>query len=242
MSLITAPITAHATNRKGPWPITCIDNGRWIIDSDHNLYDSETDTRYMRDKSIPLEELAYVDIPDLNTAANPLSLVYLFALAVKPHSSITKTILTDIANGIKVRITGTKFVSDPQQVYWVWPQTGVKHAFHTAFSHVPYMTNYLISEDGRIVDLKKNKILTVGDVCGGLIKVTAENGATPEFELARLALLAYGRFTIEELMDPILYKDGNKENFALTNLSLTENQVSTNTIKVTTADVGHRTN
>ena len=47
-------ITFIDTNRLGYSPIKCLDNGRWALTPEFDLYDAETNNLYVRDRAIPL--------------------------------------------------------------------------------------------------------------------------------------------------------------------------------------------
>lgn len=240
MLALKKPAAEHVVNHKGPWIISSIADGRFMIDSDFNIYDRESNIRYLRDKAIPLESLAFVDIDGLTVTDSPLSLVYLFTLAVKPLTHIPDTVLTAVDNGIGIRVTSGNFVGSPTQVYWTWPTTGVLHADQTSSSYVPYATSYIVDDAGVIRDQDTETILRPGDLNNGMIEITADNGNVVEIEAARLVLLAFGKYTLEDWTKDIIYVDGDSTNVALSNMTVTETTQTDKSVELAVGSPGYR--
>lgn len=234
LNLVMGDYIVPTYDALGVSPIACIDNGRWGLDKDLNLVDRTTQTLYKRPEGVDKKDVVFVDVPDLNPgSSNPLSLVYLFTLMVKPIFA-NKANLVDVNNGLQVYVANGTMVFDPKQVYWQMPDGGI--AFDSEFRHVPGTQDLLAASDGRVKTFNDVPV-SPGYNADGSVQVKTLSGKTANVNVGRLVLLAWGKYTIENWQNTLAFLDGDNSNFDLGNMTLDRVEDVTRAIEAT--DVEH---
>lgn len=233
-----AKILTTATPNKDS-SISSIEDGKWAFLADNSLVNTHTKTRYVPPSNATLMDLTFVDVPDLNpnevvdgvSKSFPLTGLYLFTLKHHPLPKISDTILSK-PNGLKIRITKGNFIGDPNQVSWVFPEGGIGHTMYSgAYKYVPMATDYIVNDEGVVRRISTGKEVTAGSETVKRIDITLDNGKVMEnVEIARLVLMAFGKYTIENIDGPIYFLDNDHENIALSNISFERIEVKDKTV------------
>ena len=198
--------------------ITALDNGRWVLTKEFDLVDSQKQIVYKRDRAVPLDEVVWAEVPDLNVGASPLSLIFLATLMVKPLN-MPKAVLLDAAKSPKVQILNGKWLQ-PSQGFWRFPVGGIQATTPTGdFRYVPGASKYAVSEAGAIILLTGNLPVTVGTGRKGVILET-DIGTKIEIEPARVVALAYGDYNAGNWKNEIAFLDGDSNNLNKANINL----------------------
>lgn len=200
-------------------PIRSIDDGRWHLTPNYDLYDSQLNILYPRPADVPLHSAFWPTVTDLTTTG--VSLIFLFTLALKPLTQISRDKLLDPAYGLKVHVTSGQFRADPNQVFWSFPTTGISHSSQGgAYCHVPGATDVIVNPTGNVRSVSRDVELLPGTNRGGRILIKTEMQKEIEISVAQLVLLAYGGYQYHNLDKSIIYINGNDQDYVLTNLAL----------------------
>ncbi|AXH70881.1 hypothetical protein [Vibrio phage BONAISHI] len=201
-------------------PIKCLEDGRWSLTANFDLVDSKDNKIYQRPSEVDLDKVVFENVTDMG--ANPVPLILLFTLAVKPLYHVSKDNILDPAIGIKVTVTNGSFTGyTATQVYWDFPETGVPHADNGgAYMHVPGASDFVVNAQGQVRQLSTDSIITPGTNRGNKILVKSDVGIEEEVEIPKLVLAAFGKYKYDTATKEPIFLDGDSSNIALANLSL----------------------
>lgn len=192
--------------------------GPFLLTEDYDVIDTNTQTRYVRDRTVPLN-VATISVPGLTSG--PTNIAYLFAIAVKPLWQISDSDVQTQGNIMP------KFLNDglnkdkfeASDVFWLSPDDG-----HEITPNVRYVAGfpgyYLDGGDGdKIKDFETNSEVVSGTNRGRTVVLKDLNGDFVEVDKAHFVRLAYGKATEEDFDAPIYFVDNNQGNLDPANMT-----------------------
>lgn len=192
-------------------------NERFHITSEFDLYDNTLDVIYKRDPSIALDKLAYDGVIPEATSSEPVSLTYLFALAVC-NVQLPDELLFDNVSAPRVYVRSGKFAGAPSQILLQWPVGGITVPGDVTFRYIPMASNYAVSATGQIKHVPTGQIVTAGWNRSSIL-IDTDIGTMYEANIAELVLLAFGEYNSTNYMNSPVHKDGDVTNYIIGNLT-----------------------
>lgn len=209
---IVNPVTVN-----GRMVISSIASSRFHI-SEKDIFDSETNAVYLLQEDVPFLKQVVTDIPGLVANGTFIGVDLLWALCLKPLIAVPDSILLDPNSGIKVFSQRYDYIESGDFV-WQFPDDGIEHSFYGGFKYIPGATRYFANAAGEVKESTGRTIVS-GSNREGFVLITTDVGEVIEIELARLVLLAHGKYTAFTKDDTIYYVDGDESNLDISNLSL----------------------
>lgn len=199
------------------WAIPILGNGRFIITAELDIIDTNTNGKWIRDKSIPLSLSAF-NIPDLTNGQ--MTVAYLFALAVKPLLGLTETQL-NTGNDIKVQFLNdglNKPTLVAKDVFWQMPNDGIEIA--TGRKYMPGFSRYYMETTNGIIirEVDGDTVMTAGDNRGTMYMLIDDFGGFREIDARALALIAHGKYDSTNYDGDLYQYDGDDSNLEISNL------------------------
>lgn len=201
------------------WVLPSAQPGRFVLSPEFDIFDTaNSNTRHVRDRSIPLEQVGF-NISGL-TAENT-NVAYLYAHGIKPVVGLTvaqfqsKTaLLVEYKDGAMA-----KDPLEPADFFWHVPDGGVE--FATDKLLIPGFGEYYVdSAAWAIKHVADDSLVVPGTNRGNWVVLKDDHGEMAEVNQANIIRYAVGAATIDDFDATVYFKDHTPTNLNPTNLTI----------------------
>ncbi|QAX96289.1 hypothetical protein [Vibrio phage vB_VmeM-Yong XC32] len=184
---------------------------------DYNIVSVDEKKLYVRDKSIPLEELMFNNIPDLSPDGSPVSLMEILASIYKPTGIDSEDYFT--AYRPRVLVVNSQYREDPVSLIWQYPRGGIPFNPEGSLLYIPGSTDTLLGSGGTIVDKETQLPVELGRYHEEY-KMKTSAGDFILINQEELVALGKGYYDLSGLYLAELRKDLNGDTVALPPIKL----------------------